>query len=640
LAAPSRLDLGPNLRAWIGPGLFSTLLVDMSSAISNKALFAGLLVAMTLVVYRPVLDNGFIWDDDDYVVDNPTLRTAEGLRRIWLDYGATPQYYPMVHSTFWVEYQLWQLEPVGYHVVNVLLHALGVVLLWRLLSLLELPGAWLAAAIFAVHPVNVESVAWITERKNVLSGVFYLASLFAYIRSAAVGNDAMVDPRSGRFYALSLVSFACALLCKTVTGSLPAVILLVLWWKRGRIGWAEARPLLAFFVLAAGFGALTVQLETQHVGAVGRDWDLSFVDRCLVAGRALWFYAFKLLWPAQLVFNYPRWEIDAGRWLSYCFPAAVLVAVAALWAARRRIGRGPLVAVLAFAGTLFPALGFFDVYPMRYSFVADHFQYLASPGLIALFAAGAATAAARIFRGRTEPAAVAAAILLVVLGALTWRQTQVYGDLETLWRDTLAKNPDSWMAHVNLGVIVEDRGQVEEAVRHYRESLRIQPVQHEAYNNLGSVLRTRGEFDEAIAQLRRSLDVKPDYIFAYNNLGLVYHDRGEYGEAVRHFQRSLEIHPDFAAAHTNLGITLAAQGKWGEAIQHHREALRIEPDLPQAHTNLATALIERGEIDEAIAHLLRAVQLLPESDAAKRNLRAALRLRARRSERPPSPEER
>jgi tetratricopeptide (TPR) repeat protein len=608
----------------------------MPATIRNKALLTGLLVAMALVVYRPVLDNGFIWDDDEYVVENPTLRTAEGLQRIWLDFGATPQYYPMVHSTFWIEYQLWQLDPIGYHLVNVLLHALGVVLLWRVLALLQLPGAWLAAAIFAVHPVHVESVAWVTERKNVLSGVFYLASLFAYLRAAGVGNGAAEDPGSSRFYALSLSSFACALLCKTVTGSLPAVILLVLWWKRGRIGWADVRLLLPFFLLAVGFGALTVQLETRHVGAVGRDWDLSFVDRCLVAGRALWFYAFKLLWPTQLVFNYPRWEIDAGRWPPYFFPAAALAAVAALWAARRRVGRGPLVAVLIFAGTLFPALGFFDVYPMRYSFVADHFQYLASLGLISLFAAAVATAAVRIFRGNKVPPAIAAAILLAVLGALTWRQAQIYRDRETLWRDTLAKNPNSWMAHVNLGTIVEERGQVEEAIRHFRESLRIQPVQPEAYNDLGNALRTQGELDEAVAQLRRSLDVDPRYILAHNNLGLVYHDRGEYDEAIRHFQRGLEIHPDFTAAHTNLGITLAAQGRWDEAIQHHREALRIDPDLPQAHNNLASALLERGEVDEAIVHLLRVVELLPESDLAKRNLRSVLRLRARRSKRPQS----
>jgi tetratricopeptide (TPR) repeat protein len=608
----------------------------MSPAVSSRALLAGLLFAMTLVAYRPVLDNGFVWDDDEYVVENPMLRSAEGLQRIWLDFGSTPQYYPLVHTTFWAEYHLWRLDPVGYHVVNVLCHALAALLLWRVLVLLQLPGAWLAAAIFAVHPVYVESVAWITERKNVLSGVFYLASLFAYLRAEGIGNDAPGDRESSRFYALSLSSFACALLCKTVTGSLPAVILLVLWWKRGRVGWSDVRLLLPFLVLAVGFGALTAQLETKHVGAAGRDWGLSFLDRCLVAGRALWFYASKLLWPSPLVFNYPRWEIDAGHWRAYSYPAAALAVLAALWAGRRRIGRGPLVAVLIFAGTLFPALGFFDVYPMRYSFVADHFQYLASLGLVSLFAAGAARAAARISRGRRGPPAAAAAMLLAVLGSLTWSQVQVYRDRETLWRDTLAKNPMSWMAHVNLGTIIEERGQVEEAIRHYRESIRIQPIQPEAYNDLGSALRTQGKLDEAAAQLHRSLEIDPLYVLAYNTLGLVYHDRGEYDEAIRQFQRALEIHPDFAAARTNLGVTLGALGRWDEAIRQQREALRIDPDLPQAHNNLASALLQRGEVDEAIAHLARVVELLPESDLAKRNLRSALRLRARRAKQAPS----
>jgi len=608
----------------------------MPSIVSKKLLLAGLLVAMTLVAYRPVLDNGFIWDDDDYVIENPTLRSVDGLRRIWLDFGATPQYYPLVHSTFWVEYQLWQLDPAGYHLVNVLLHALAVVLLWRVLSLLAVPGAWLAAAIFAVHPVHVESVAWITERKNVLSGAFCLASLLAYLRAAGMGCGAPGDRESTRWYALSLLSFACALLSKTVTGSLPAVILLLQWWKRGRIGWPDLRQLAPFFFLSLVFGVLTVQLETQHVGAVGREWDLSFADRCLVAGRALWFYAAKLLWPAQLAFNYPRWDIDAASGSAFLFPAASLAVVVALWAARRRVGRGPLVAVLIFAGTLFPALGFFDVYPMRYSFVADHFQYLASLGLIGLFAAAAASLAGRLSGGRRALAAVCAAVLLLVLGGLTWRQTQVYRDLETLWRETLAVNPDSWLAHENLGAIVQERGELDEAIRHFKRSLEIEPHQHEAYNNLGNAMRARGELDEAVALIRRSLEVEPNYVLAHNSLGLALHDRGEHDAAARSFERALQIHPDLAAAHTNLGITLAAQGRLDAAARHHREALRIDPGLSQAHTNLALVLLERGEIDRAIAHLTRVVELLPESQAAKQHLRAAQGRRARRSEPPPS----
>jgi tetratricopeptide (TPR) repeat protein len=609
----------------------------MPLANSKKLLLATLLVAMTLAAYRPALDNGFIWDDDDYVLENPTLRSAEGLRRIWLDYGATPQYYPMVHTMFWVEYQLWQLDPVGYHVVNVLLHALAVVLLWRVLLLLGLPGAWLAAAIFAVHPVHVESVAWITERKNVLSGAFYLASLLAYLGSAGLtvrsagANRAPAARRSSRLYGLSLLCFAGALMSKTVTGSLPAVILLVLWWKRGRVGRAELRLLLPFFLLAIGIGLLTLQLEIQHVGAVGREWDLSWVDRCLIAGRALWFYAAKLLWPAPLVFNYPRWAIDARDWSAYLYPVAALAVVVALWLARGRIGRGPLVAVLVFAGSLFPALGFFDVYPMRYSFVADHFQYLASIGLIALFAALSVPLAGRLSGRHRVPPLAAAGVLLAVLAALTSRQLPVYRDLERLWRDTLAKNPASWLALGNLGTVVQERGELDEAIGYYRESLRIQPDQHEAHNNLGNAMRLRGELDAAIEEIRRSLAIEPDYVLAHNSLGLVHHDRGDYGEAVRSFERALTLRPDLAPAHTNLGITFAAQGQFERAIQHHREALRIAPNLPQAHTNLAAVLVERGEVDLAIPHLVRVVELLPESQTAKENLRAARRLRARRS---------
>ena len=631
-------------------------MIAVQSLSANRSFLAGLLVALTLVAYGPALDADFIWDDDDYVTENPTLRTADGLRQIWLDYGATPQYYPMVHTSYWLEYQLWGLEPAGYHAVNVLLHTLGVMLLWAVLAALGLPGAWFAAAIFAVHPVHVESVAWITERKNVLSGVFFLASLYTYLRSAGLTCKAADESGSGRLYALSLACFAAALLSKTVTGSLPAVILLLVWWRRGRIGWSDVQPLIPYFLLAAGFGLLTARLETQHVGAVGWEWDLSFAERILIAGRALWFYAGKLVWPTQLSFNYPRFEIDSGDFVAWLYPAAAAAVVLAAWTLRARIGRGPLVALLVFAGSLFPALGFFDVYPMRYSFVADHYQYLASVGLIALFAAFAANAAPRVFdrSGNREavhattwkaerqsgPRAgggfvleiVCAGLVLASLTGMCWRQAHVYRDVETLWRDTLAKNPDSSLALGHLGAIAAASGRLDEAVEYLRASLRVEPRQHEGHNNLGNALRLRGEFDEAAASIERSLAVRPDYGLAYNNLGLVRHDQGDFGEAVRSFERALEINPAFAAAHTNLGITLVAMGDLDAAIAHHHAALEIAPDLVEARTNLASALIERGDLDEAIEQLSRVVELAPASQLAKRNLRAAKRLRARRSE--------
>ena len=341
----------------------------------------------------PALRGGFNWDDDAYVTNNLTLRSVHGLSQIWGQLTATPQYYPLVFTSFWLEYHLWGLNPLGYHVVNVLLHALAAMLLWRVLVRLQLPGAWLAAGIFALHPVAVESVAWVTERKNVLSAVFYFAAALAYLRwrddgTTTTGLRATSSWRSLVLYLLSLALFICALFSKTVTASLPAALLLVIWWKHGRIAGRDVWPLLPFFVAGAALGLVTSWLERTHVGANGPEWALSFFDRCLIAGRALWFYAGKLFWPANLTFIYPRWQIDPGIWWQWLFPAAAIALVMILWSLRGRIGRGPLVAVLFFAGTLLPALGFANVYPMRYSFVADHFQYLASVGLIVLAAAG------------------------------------------------------------------------------------------------------------------------------------------------------------------------------------------------------------------------------------------------------------
>jgi len=599
---------------------------------ARTRVWAAALFVIALVAYAPVVENGFIWDDDDYVTENPLLGTPAGLRDIWLDYRATPQYYPLVHTSFWIEHQLWGLAPAGYHVVNVLLHALGALLAWRVLTLLGLPGAWLAAAIFAVHPVHVESVAWVTERKNVLSGVFALASLAAYLRSAGFGSTVSEADRgdaANGYYAVALLAFVCALLSKTVTGSLPAVLVLLLWWRRGRVTRGDWIALLPFFALAGAFGLLTVQLETQHVGAAGPEWDLSFAERCVIAGRALWFYVGKLVWPHPLIFNYPRWVIDVANPLAWGPVVAAVLAVGIAWLGRRLWGRGPLVAILIFAGTLFPALGFFDVYPMRYSFVADHFQYLASLALIALFAAGAVGAARRIAPDRESvaslPTALAAAVLLASLGAVTFAQARVYRGHETLWRDTLAKNPTSWLAHDALGVLAENDGRLDEAIAHYRASLAIEPRQHEGYNKLGNALRLRGDLTGAIAQIERSLAIEPRSVAAWNSLGLAHHDRGDLAAAVTAFEKALSIHPDFAAAHTNLGITLQAQGDFAAAEFHHRAALRIDPDLAAAHTNLAVVLLAQGDVREAIRHLERVVLLQPDSASARRNLRAARR---------------
>ncbi|HUI07690.1 MAG TPA: hypothetical protein VL486_11875 [Verrucomicrobiae bacterium] len=242
-------------------------------------LLATALVVLVLVAYLPALRGGFLWDDNAYVTENQALRTPNGLGEIWFKPGTTPQYYPLVFTSFWLEYRLWRLQPFGYHLVNVLLHAANAVLLWRVLRRLEIAGAWWAAAIFALHPVMVESVAWVTERKNVLSCLFYLLAALAYFRFRPLTNGSVVRARDWRFYPLSLAFFLCALLSKTVTCSLPAVLVLLLWWKGGRIEKRDARALAPLFGLGAALGLMTVWWEERLVGAGGAEWTLSFVQR-------------------------------------------------------------------------------------------------------------------------------------------------------------------------------------------------------------------------------------------------------------------------------------------------------------------------------------------------------------------------
>jgi Flp pilus assembly protein TadD len=578
----------------------------------------GLIVLLVFLVYLPALRGGFIWDDDAYVTGNPTLHDLGGLQRIWFEVGAVPQYYPMVHTTFWLEYHLWGLNPFGYHLVNILLHAMAAILLWQVLLRLRIRGAWLAAVLFALHPVCVESVAWITERKNVLSAVFYFAAALAYLRFVALEKPGGPNRLRWHWYLGALVLFMAALLSKTMTCSLPAALLLVCWWKNGRVQRSEILPLLPFFALGAGLGLMTAWIEKHHVGAQGAEWSLTFADRCLIAGRALWFYAGKLVWPVHLTFIYPRWKIEPEVWWQWLFPVAAAGVVAGLWLARRRIGKGPLVAVLFFAGTLGPALGFVNVYPMRYSFVADHFQYLASVGLITLCAAG-------LYRiPRVIPV-----ILIVVFGVLTWQRTHVYRDPETLWRDTLAKNPDCSIAHNNLGLLFKNQGHIEEAMEHYHKAIQSDPNNSEALNNLGLALADKGQFDEAIKNYHKALQINPNSFEALNNLGLALAAQGRLDEAIENYYMALQINPNFCEAQNNLGVALAAKGRFDEAIVNYHKAIQIKPNFYGALDNLGVALVAKGRFDEAIVNYHKAIQIKPNFYGALDNLGVALVARGR-----------
>jgi protein O-mannosyl-transferase len=580
-----------------------------------------LLVCVTLAAYIPALNGGLLWDDAGHVT-KPDLQSLHGLWRIWFEFGATQQYYPLLHSAFWVEHRLWGDAVLGYHLTNILLHALSACLLVAILRYLRLPGAWLAGFVFALHPVCVEAVAWISEQKSTLSAVFYLAAALCYLH--------FDRSRRRPQYFLALALFVLALLTKTVTATLPAALLVVLWWRSGRLDWKrDAMPLLPWFALGAAAGMVTEYVERTFVGARGAEFALTLTQRCLLASRVIWFYLGKLIWPANLTFIYPRWTVDAAAWWQYLFPLGVLALLAPLlWLAIKKGRRGPLAGFLFFVGTLFPALGFFNVYPFIYSYVADHFQYLASLGVIVPVAAGLTVAARRtsLVYGQR---ACAAGVLLAALAVLTWRQSGMYQDAQTLYRVTLARNPDCWLAHNNLGnELLDTPGRLSEAVSHFEAALRLQPNYPQTYNNLGIALSNiPGRFPEAINYFETAVRIQPDYAQAQNNLGLALSNLpGRLPEAIAHFEAALRTKPDYAQAHNNLGSALSnIPGRMPDAIGEYEAALRIQPDFPEAHYNLANALSEiPGRRDEAIAQYQETLRLQPDNARAHNNLGIAL----------------
>jgi tetratricopeptide (TPR) repeat protein len=540
------------------------------SALLETGVFA-LIFCAAIAAYWPAIHGDYLWDDDGHIT-KPELQSLHGLWRIWFEFGATQQYYPLLHSAFWVEHFLWGDGVVGYHLANILLHATSACLLVLILRRLALPAPWLAGLIFALHPVCAESVAWITEQKNTLSGVFYFGSALAYL--------SFDQSRARSRYFLALALFILALLSKTTTSTLPAALLVVFWWQRGRLSWKrDVLPLLPWFALSAAAAALTSWVERVYIGAKGSDFSLSLIERALLACRVIWFYAAKTVWPANLMFFYPHWNVSAAVWWQWLFPAGILALVVVLVFVARR-NRGPLAAFLLFAGTLFPALGFFNVYPFLFSYVADHFQYLATVAIIVPLVAVLVQASRRISRMPAWLGTAAAAVLLLVLGSLTSAESGMYRDSETLYRETISRNPDAWLAHNNLAYMM---------------------------------LNVPGALPEAISHLTIALRLNPNYAEAHVNLGIAYSLEQKWPEAIAQYEAALRLDPKYVLAHANLGNALSnVPGRLPEAIVQYQAALRYDPTSAPTHYNLARALMRiPGREPEAIAHLERALELSP-----------------------------
>ena len=584
-----------------------------------------LIAVIALIAYFPSLNGGFVLDDNHLLTENELIAAPDGLYRFWCTSEAA-DYWPVSNTSLWIEWRLWGMNPTGYHVTNLILHIVEALLIWIILRKLSIPGAFFAAMIFAVHPVNVESVAWIAQRKDMLAVLFFLLSILWYLKAempsarechahVCRGHDR--QPMAIYWYWLSLAAFVLAMLSKGSAVVLPVLLLGIVWWLRPLIRRDLVR-IAPFFAVAVVLAVVNVWFQTHGTEKVFRTAD--FAERLLGAGGVVWFYLYKALLPVDLAFIYPQWRIDTGNLLWWLPLFAVLVVTAALWRYRETWARPFLFAWGFFCLALTPIMGFIDVGFMKYSLVADHYQHIAIIGVIVLAAAGWSIWH-RQSQGTTYTAAKIIAILAVgVLAFLTWRQSGLYCDAITLYNATLEKNPECWMAHNNLGGALIQADRLPEAIDHYEQALRLKSDYFDVHNNLGVALVQTGRPEEAIVHYKKALSLKPDYPEAHNNLAVALIQTKRLQQAIEHYREAVTLRSDYPEAHNNLGDALIQIGRPEEAIKHYEQAVRLKPDYVEAHNNLGFTLTQTGRPEEAIEHFEQALLLKPDFSEARYNL--------------------
>jgi tetratricopeptide (TPR) repeat protein len=587
-------------------------------------LFALALLVATILVYSPAWNGQPIWDDEIHIT-RPELRSLHGLARIWTDPSATPQYYPVMHTLFWVEYRIWDGWVLPYHLFTICCHALLALLVVLVLRRLKVPGAWIAGFVFALHPVHVESVAWFSEVKNTLSGVLAAAALLAYLK---------YDQHRYRWaYFLALALFAIGLLTKTAIVALPAVVLIILWWKRGSLAWRhDVRPLVPFFAVGLAASAITIWVEQKFCAEHGEVFAFSWLDRCLVAGRLFWFYLGNIFWPANLSLIYPPWSIDSSQVWQYLFAFGAVAMGIGFWLLRGK-SRAPLAALLCFVALLFPILGFFNLSFFMTSAAgaphsaicrADHFQYLADIPIIALVCACLAQFSISL-SGTVRSGLSGVAVLVVALLAFgSFARSGTFRDAESCFRDVLSKNPVSATAHNNLANVLRQQGKPEEAVLEYGRALELDPNYQLGRYNLGATLVQKGDPKSAIPLLEQALQSDPNNPKAYYSLGTALEQTSRPEEAIAAYSRAVRLQPAFLDAHTNLANLLLAHGDREEAMLHYRKAVELDPGNPMTRYNLAVGFARTGHTAEAIAELQTVLRIDPSYPDAASLLRDLL----------------
>ncbi len=520
------------------------------------------IVIVTILAYRPALRGGFIWDDYTYIINGELNQNPNGLPRIWFSTDPV-DYFPVAYSLQWMEYRVWKLDPEPYHVVNLALHCAAVILLGLVLRRIAAPGAWIAAGLFAVHPVNVESVAWIYQQRTTLPLVFALLSTLAFLRFERTGR--MI------WQVASVAAFVFALLSKTSVVMFPFVLLGLCWWQRNAIRRADLLRVAPHFAAAVGLGLVTLWFQYHRAIGTAVIREDNMIARLVTAAWAVWFYAYKAFVPLNLSFVYPRWVVHAASPLAW-LPLVGLIAVfAVLWRFRQTWGRGALAAFGYFVITLLPMLGFLNIFFMKYSLVADHWQYVGLAGLLALPAAGLAILIAR----QRAVGTVCVIGIIAGLAYLTSQQSKVYADETTVWKDTVQKNPGAWIA----------------------------------WNNMGADLIRDGAYEQARPLFEKTLELNPRFSKAINNLAVIEAQRGNLARAMELCQQAIALHDEGEAdARLNVGRILFLQGRPQEAIASYHAALKIDNKFSLAYLNLAEALIQIGNKAEAAEALRTLLQ--------------------------------
>ena len=574
-----------------------------------------LLVLLTLCAYLPAFNTEFFWDDEAAILNEPVVHARDGIWRVWSSTD-TPDYQPVMNSVRWAQWQIWGADARGYHATNILLHALSALLLWACLAALGVPGAWWAGAVFAVHPVCVASVAWAVELKNCLSQVLYLLALLAWLRFDSTGVR--------RWYAFALIAFAAALLSKGSVVVLPCVLLMCAWWRRGTIDRRDVLGALPFFALALAVGLLTIWFQERNAIAQGAVPHFTAASILARPGWVVGFYLYKALWPAHLCLVYPRWEIDGRALLSFV-PDLLLIAVfAALCLRRRDWGRPFLFALGCFTLSLFPVMGFFRMYYTNYSLVADHWQYIALPAVIALVCGLAAYGAARMPEIARRGVGAAGAAALLLLAGLTWTESSYYRSSEALWRKTIRENPNAAIACENLGVLLAKRGETDDGLALLEKATHLAPDRAEFRAALADALLSATRAQQAEARYTEAAALAPDYGRAHLGIGRARLLQGDAAGAMRPLLQAERLMPRSAQVQFDLGMAHSQRGDPAKAAAHFRRATELRPDYTDAFINLGIALLQQRQAEPAEKALREAVRLQPRSTIAHWKLAEAL----------------